>query len=240
MTGRDPLDWLRSVNPVPDSRLGPDPRDDPDALAILERVLGAAESHTRRRRHLRFLIPAVVVAAATAATGWALTREADDPTQVGCYASADLQADIIGLPLAVGDDPIAACAAVWSEGGFGSSGTPDLAACVLPGGLAGVFPATDGDPCSQFALDPLERPASAGADTVRELQERLSTRFGSTCVDLDAARRESQDLINELGLSDWSISVPDPGDQTRRCASLALDPEQHIVTIVPLPATPPG
>lgn len=110
----------------------------------------------RRTRNLAIVgISAGVVMATGAAAATVLFREADSPTQAGCYEALDPQADttepIAALVAEVG--PIKACVQTWKD-----LGTPvdvtNLVSCVNEFGGRGVFPAAKGlDPqtaCGQI------------------------------------------------------------------------------------------
>lgn len=238
----DPFDRLRALNPVPTPGGLLAPHDDPDAIALLNRVLGEADSEAivrHRRRGRRIIIPAVVAAAAaaTAAAAWVITRPADDPTQVACYRDVDLSADIVGAE-PVGGDPTAACTPVWENGEFGGGRPPLLEACVLDSGIVGVFPATGGDPCGRLGLD---RAGPQGEEPpIVAIQDRLADRLGAACVPIDDAVALIEDELREAGLGDWTVVAPGAGFDDRPCASVGIDGAARTISVVPIPKPPAG
>ena len=85
-----------------------------------------------------------------------------DLTRVHCYSriSTDFTVRFPGITLdgaqsgtsEPGRDPVAACAGLWREGLLGAGSTvPALVACVLPSGIAAVYPGRAGT-CQQVKL----------------------------------------------------------------------------------------
>lgn len=242
MSPADPFEELARRNPIPDPAVLPEPVDDAAASELLARVLhagppGANDRHRRRGR--RILIPLVAVAAvATAAAAWVATRPADDPTGVACYRDVDLGADIV-VAEPVAGDAVRACAPAWSEGPFGFGEPPPLMGCVLETGLAGVFPAMDGDPCDRLGLAHLSSSDNEQPPIV-EVQERLAEEFGSRCVPLAEAEPLVSGELTRTGLDSWTVVAPSTVPPDRPCASVAIDAAAQAITIVPIPATPSG
>lgn len=243
MTVFDPIDWLRSANPVPDVESGPDPATDPAARALRARLLAEIvvddelEQARRRRNRRRAIVPAALVAIGlTAAAIWVASRPAPDPTQVSCYSEFALDADIqVGLPRVNGLDPIEQCAEVWLTGELGPPGTPRLLACVNPGGIAGVFPVTGTQSCADLALDALDPVSTAEVDPVVELQGILADSWNGGCILLDDAVEQAEAELQRLGLDDWTAEVFGPRRPDRPCASFGIDVEAKVVQVVPYP-----
>ncbi len=154
----DPLERLRAVNPVPPAEvalLQPDP-------VLFDRITSAPPARRAapllRRRRGRRLVPALVVTSLLGgAVAYALLRgEVTRPETVACFERADLSATT-AVPKVGAAGPIEACADVWRRGTFGGvAEVPPLVACVLPTGVAGVFPATGGaDVCTALNLVPI-------------------------------------------------------------------------------------
>ncbi len=235
----DPFERLRAMNPVGDPGLLRDPREDPRAQEILDRVLAIQTDlpGRRRRRDRRILIPVAIAAAACAAAAWVITRPADDPTHLACYESVSLDSDIVAIE-PTGGDPADACKQVWETGPFRRDEVPPLAACVLDSGIVGVFPADQGDPCTRLGLDLASTPREPAA--IIDAQERIADRLGGRCVPVPDAVALVRGELASSGLDDWRVVAPDQVPDDRPCASAAVDAATETVTIVPIPATPPS
>ncbi len=245
MTPDDPFEWLRSRNPVSDPSALPEPQADPTALGVLRRIR-TSETGGRGRRHRRLgrrlLIPVAVGAAlaTTAAAAWVLNRPPDDPTQVACFREVDLSSSDI-IALTAGSDPIAQCGQVWDEGEFAGSGSsPELAPCVLPSGIVGVFPAVKGDPCVRLGLDAADLTVTLESAALLALQKSLVERFARECVPIDGAAEIVESEIDRAGLHGWAVTPPDARPPARPCASVSIDAPTRTVTLVPIPARPVG
>jgi len=139
----------------------------PVRLAVLEatRTVRSPRRSTRYRTTRNVLIAAVAIAALTAGA-IAVTRSFQDTidNSFSCYQHASLDSHV--QPVAgAGDstddpgDPLELCAQVWHDGFFepggpppageGDSDVPELIACTLPDGTAGVFP-REGHPAQGF------------------------------------------------------------------------------------------
>ena len=119
-----------------------------------------------RRRWLRWsivLVPVVLLAAGW--TTYALTREPTITNAIGCYDSADLSANTT-IQSYEGGDPVALCAALWSQGDVrtGDTTPPHLVACVLDTGVVAVFPGDDST-CERLGIP--EAPADYGSSGTR-------------------------------------------------------------------------
>ena len=137
----DPLDLLGAMNPVPDEHALPATSAYVPAQRTLQRILAQSlprapaasardpragggddggEGGGRRRRPSKRVLVGVAVATVgllAAAAAWIVTRPADNPTRVACFAAADLEADTAPLAAGLGD-PYAACEEVWRTGPF--------------------------------------------------------------------------------------------------------------------------
>lgn len=245
MTSRDPFAWLKSRNPVPDPLSFPEPQSDPTAQALLQQIRSSPGAGPRGVRHRRLgrrlLIPVAVGAAlaTTAAAAWVLNRSPDDPTQVACYREADLSADIVALM--TGPDPVAQCRQVWEAGTFsGSGGSPELAPCVLPSGIVGIFPAVESDPCGKLGLDAANLIPTRGSAAIVALQDSLADRFARSCASIDDAIAIVEDEIAAAGLDGWTVRKPEARPAERPCASVSIDVPARTVSVVPIPARPTG
>lgn len=250
----DPLERLRAANPVPPAevaRFRPDP-------ALFGRITaaGPVPKPHRPRRRARRLVPALLVTSlvgGAAAYGW-LRGDVSKPETVACFEAADpvSATEVAGVEAA---GPIEACAALWRRGAF-SAGTevPPLVACVLPTGVAGVFPATaaGADVCTALNLVPITPtqppsptttrpgPAPAAPAPAAELNTRilgfrdavLGQFIDAGCMPPatgeDIVRRE----LDRAGLEDWTV-LSTGYTAERPCATLSLHPDQRQVVLVP-------
>lgn len=252
----DPLERLRAVNPVPPAAvalLRPDP-------ALFDRITSAplpvVGPHRRRRRRRR-VVPALL---ATSLLGGAvaygvLRGGVSHPETAACFERADLSA-ATAVRTVEAAGPIEACAAVWRRGIFGDgTDVPPLVACVLPSGVAGVFPATAGaDVCTALNLVPitpapppspaptLGRPPATAAPPAADLNTRILTFRDAVLAEFvdapcmapatgaDIVRRE----LDRAGLGDWTV-VNGAFSADRPCATLSLHAEERQVLLVPAP-----
>ena len=255
----DPLDRLRAVNPVPPAEvalLRPDP-------VLFDRITSAPPVRTahplRRRRRGRRVVPALVATSLLGgAVAYGLLRGGvTRPETVACFERADLSA-ATAVPAVEAAGPIEACADVWRRGTFGGgTEVPPLVACVLPTGVAGVFPATAGaDVCTALNLvpitptppppPPLPPTTTPGPAPAPQPTADLNTRIlnfrdavlgqfvDAPCMapatGADIVRRE----LDRAGLGDWTV-VSGAFSVDRPCATLSLRPEERQVLLVPAP-----
>jgi hypothetical protein len=250
----DPLERLRAANPVPPAevaRLRPDP-------ALFGRITAARpvpDAHRPRRRRAWRLVPALVVTSlvgGAAAYGW-LRGDVSRPETVACFEAADPASatEVAGVEAA---GPVEACAALWRRGAFGGgTEVPPLVACVLPTGVAGVFPATAGaDVCTALNLVPITPtqpapPATAGpgpVPTAPAPAADLNTRIVSFrdavlgqfvdagCMPPATGEEIVRRELDRAGLEDWTV-LSTGYTAERPCATLFLHPDQRQVVLVP-------
>lgn len=232
----DPFDLLRAVNPEPgDVTPGPDP-------ALPDRIIAGRQP---RRRYWRawLVIPAIVgTTGAVAAT--VIDRAPRTTDRVGCYASAEPDADT-AVAVADAADAVEVCAALWREGAVGVGPVPALEACVLPSGAVGVFPRST-PPCAGAVGPVATRPPTGGstvpAPDVAGLTTALSDATAAAgCLTPTAARELATAELARLGLSGWRIEVGGGVngagfDASRPCAAFAVDDTRDTIVIVPTPA----
>jgi len=250
----DPLERLRAVNPIPAAEvalLTPDP-------VLFERITSVSPvpaDPLRHRRRGRRLVPALVVTSLLGgAVAYGLLRgDVSRPETVLCFEGPDLTAaaDAVRVEAA---GPIEACAGLWRRGVFGEvSEVPPLVGCVLPSGVAGVFPATAGtDVCTALNLvpagsvppatttttgapAPAPAPAPAADLNTRILMFRdavlgqfLDTPCMAPATGTDIVRRE----LGRAGLGDWTV-ISGEFSAERPCASLSLRTEERQVVLIP-------
>ena len=249
----DPLERLRAANPVPAAEvvlLRPDP-------VLFDRITSTPRLPVParlRRRRTRRLVPALVVTGLlSGAVAYALLRgEVSNPETVACFETADLtSATDVAVVEAAG--PIEACADLWRRGVFGAGReVPPLVACVLPAGVAGVFPAAAGaDVCTSLnlvAITPTQPPAppatvpgpAPAPPPAADLNTRivnfrdavLGQFIDAPCMAPATAEDIVRRALDREGLGDWTI-VSTGYTAERPCATLSLRPEQRQVVLVP-------
>jgi hypothetical protein len=251
----DPLERLRAANPVPPTEVvlvRPD-RVLFDRITSTPLAPVAARLHRRRTRRL---VPALVVTSLlSGAVAYALLRgEVSNPETVACFETADLtSATDVAVVGAAG--PIDACAGLWRRGVFGAGReVPPLVACVLPAGVAGVFPAIAGaDVCTSLNLVPITPtqppalpttvpgpapappPAPAADLNTRIVNFRdavLGQFIDAPCLAPATAEDIVRRALDREGLGDWTI-LSTGYTAERPCATLSLRPEQRQVVLVP-------
>ncbi|HVL05567.1 MAG TPA: hypothetical protein VM388_06240 [Acidimicrobiales bacterium] len=250
----DPLERLRALNPVPAAEVAlstPDP-------ALFDRITSLPRvpaDPLRRRRRGRRLVPALVVTSLLggAAAFGLLRGDVSRPETVLCFQGPDLTADADAVGVQA-DGSIETCAGLWRRGVFGEvSEVPPLVECVLPSGVAGVFPAAPGtDVCTALNLVPVGPPLPASTTTAPSapappppadvnarilgfrdavLAQFLDTPCMAPAAGVDIVRRE----LDRAGLGDWTV-VSGAFSADRPCATLSLhSPERQVILV---PSTP--
>jgi hypothetical protein len=243
----DPLVLLAGHDPV--AEIGPAPRFADDLVAQEQRagLLGGSgrTGQTRRRWRGRtggaIIVAVVVAGSASGAAAWIATRSPTVTTTVGCYSEVSLHPKATVVVAAGSGTAVQACRSVWATGSFARPGAPvpPLAACVLPTGYVGVFPATGGDPCATLGL-PVASGASPDDTKALAVQDYLSDQFTRRCVPpsegVDLARAE----LERVGLHGWTVRAAAPRDPTDTCSSVAVDQATKTITVVPLTASVDG
>lgn len=264
MTKRsDPLDRLRAANPVP-AGVATLPRPDP---LLFARIVGEETTvegfPPPHRRRARLLVPAfVVVSLLAGAVGYALLRgDVSKPQNVACFERADLESRT-AVPGLDSEGPVAACAEVWRKGELGGGGeVPPLQECLLASGVAGVFPATEGDDvCARLNLGPVpstappttaQGPRPGSPPTEADVNARflafrdavLPVFLDTPCMEPRAGAALVRRELAAAGLADWGVTggqgLPSEGYSPQRpCASLAFHPERREIALIPSPPRP--
>ena len=122
----------------------------------MSEIYGAPAAPMRHHpRRVLVLAAALAIAgmlAAAAYAGYALIQGATPVPTIGCYETDSLDANTTVLR-AGKSSPVVACAATYASSFPGSRQPAGFAACVLPSGSVGVFPAdTTGDTCKSLGL----------------------------------------------------------------------------------------
>ncbi len=233
MIDRDPFELLRRMNPIRHARL--EAGDD----ALLERIVTSAvpaptpiappASHPSRRIRTIVLVGGLsAVVLATAAFTFLRTGNADNPTQIDCHRTADLQSDRDVRPN-IGD-PVAACNAPWTNGLFGTNGPPELHACVGSDNTIEVFPG-DLDVCARLGLTRQDTASNASAAQLDQLSTRLAADFRNACVGQNDALADTNQVISDVGLTGWTVKLEQPYSTSRPCTAFIIDPAAKVVTI---------
>ena len=212
----DELDHVRDVRPSvapPSQQLVETERT--RLMTIIDRETHHETPNPTRPRK-RWLLPgAAIVALATAAAGYALTRDVGTTTEVSCPD---------GIVDAVTGDPVTDCANLWRQ----QNGTepPQLVAYDNQRGGIEVVPA-DADVPAEWT--PLEAGSTQDARLI-ELDAALGD-YGdglhAQCYAPEAAQPVAEAALQRLGLADWSVRIDqerDGGEGT--CAVTRSTPRQ--------------
>jgi hypothetical protein len=189
----------------------------------------------RPRWLLGVLVPAaMLLLAATGVAAYVLTRDATQLDSIGCYDSLDLDANTT-IVSADGRDPVAICGELWQQGAMGSRPAPaELAACLLPSGAVGVFPANGRNSCAAVGLAELGEGYAASAKQVATFRSAVVARMASDCLGESEARDVVRRQLDANGLGAWTIQAARDFSAARPCASLAFDSASGVVTLVPM------
>jgi hypothetical protein len=215
----------------------------------LVREVTMSDRAAQRRRHRLALVLVAAVLAVLAVTGfttYVLTREPTHLESVGCFETADLDANI-AIVNADGRGPTAICAELWRQGDVGPGPAREsLAACVLETGAVGVFPSSGKDTCEQLGLASLPPTYTLEAERFAALRDaiaaELGASYGSTerdpkCLREEEARALVRRELAARGYEDWSIEVIGGGFTENPCAEVGVgfDGERKVVFLVPEP-----
>lgn len=255
----DAFEALRLANPVPDESSVATLVDDVDDVdALLDSILAGLAPPAGRPREARRLVATVGVSAVAlgglVGGRYIATRPTTRPVSVTCFSAAGL--DARSVVETGGGEPLDRCAQAWRTGAFGRpSEPPPLVGCVLPSGVLGVFPGSSEATCDTLGAArpapgggprPVPAPGIGTATDAVELEATLTAAIsGARCRTRDDALEVVRRELAARNLSAWRIEegAGDGGgfDSVRRCASVAIDVERHVVTLVPVPeSSPPG
>lgn len=202
-----------------------------------EVALSSVRPERRRRRWLLgALVPAaVLLLGATGIGTYLLSREATHLESIGCYATAELESDTTVVS-ADGRDPLAICAELWQEGVVGPGEAPsELAACVLPSGAVGVFPATGRDICNSLGLANLAEGFAVDAQRVADLSRAVTARLAIDCVGEGEARGLVQRELESRDFADWRVEVAGGGyGADRLCTGFGTDAASKLALLIPV------
>ena len=252
MTERpDPFMVLQALRPAADHHrleIGELPHAEALLVQVLERaarpvtVLAAGRSRRRWVVAASVVTGSLVVASAAAAVLW--QRRSGDEGVVACWSAApSADARRFEVRIDVGDDAIAACAELWTDGTFGTAGQPPSQACATGDGATAVIPG-DASACSLTGFEPIEPAAGDGVTTDDATLNRLSSRLAQTfldvCLDEPTARSEAEAALDDEGLDDWSVVVSVPFSTDRPCGTARASSDERRIVIAAVPPEPEG
>lgn len=246
-----PDELLRAANPV-DERDLIDAPDSRIAQALFRNITGIpyhpVQKAVRRRRLNIYALSLVGVLAAGAGVSYAVaTHRATRQSVVSCYAEPRLDAHAVEMTGSAAD-PVAACRGAWAAGhvpGQPAVAGQALTACVLPSGLAGVFPDADGTVCRRLMLTPIDTPlppattttgAAGGTDSQTPVTGMISAvagRLAGGCLTADQAELAVRGILDQAGLTTWKVTLATAFTPERPCASPGFDELDRRVLIIP-------
>jgi hypothetical protein len=217
----DELDYIRDLRPsvAPPSRQLVETERTRLMIVIDRETRHDTPNPTRGKK--RWLIPGtVIVALATAAAGFAITRDVGTTTEISC---PDAITD------AVTGDPVLDCANLWRQ----QNGTepPPLVAYDNQRGGIQVVPADAKVPAE---WTPLESGVKQDARLI-ELDAALADYgdgLNARCYTPEAAQPIAESALRRLDLADWNVRIDhdrEGGEGT--CATHTLDSETRSVVV---------
>jgi hypothetical protein len=218
---------------------------DQDVDTLIDDIISGRLQPTspgRRRNRRRWLAggSAVVVLAggASVAALWPREKPSHPEQGIACHATLETVGNAQVVPPAA--DPLAACGQLWLQGvlpdlehgGPATDVAPPLFACVGRGGGLDVFPNLSDPPATCAGLGLADAAAVPLDDPLIALQDRLVSEINERCVTADAAHPVIQAALDDVGLSDWTITVrPD----THGCVFAGEDSDNKTVFLITNP-----
>ncbi|MEQ1701189.1 MAG: hypothetical protein ABMA25_13835 [Ilumatobacteraceae bacterium] len=235
MSNRDPFDIVAAASPVPGltERL---PGDDEMLATILAMPVQPAKRRPRRRT---IWIGAGVTVVGVGLAAFAFTREESprNPIHLVCYDTPQERPSAQHV-IAMAADPIAACGELWTNGQIASlDQVPPLTACVLKTGFVAVIPGTQ-EVCSKLGIANWVGELSDEEANLLAFQEAIVATFGDQCVGEADAERLISSLLEQFGLSDWTVIKRGGYSATRQCTSAPTDAGSRLVILLARPGTP--
>lgn len=236
------VDALRRANPVP-MREGDSRRATPSAHALFAEIIAAPTRRRSSRTRSRVIVIVIAIILLVLALVAFVAVRKDNPTQpttAVCYSAADLGARRIVVGVA--SDAAAACATVWNNGDFAAMGIKSQApagydVCVLPTGVAAVFPGEAGSVCAKLGLPE----ALAGDKNVAGFAAEADARLDAVCMKFDPAARIVKSELEKWRLDGWTIKRGDfPYTAARPCTAIAVDAVGRQVMVVSYPGPHPS
>jgi hypothetical protein len=141
-----------------------------------------------------------------------------------------------GMLTDAGNDPVAACAALWNSGRLPlmdevtEGSDPDLVACTGERGVLEVYPGSGPEVCAALGLAEADV-ESMLADPRRELGERASE-ISLACLTPRETARQAAELLDELALVGWAIVV----DEGEGCGVIKIGSgDDHTLYVIRVP-----
>jgi hypothetical protein len=245
----DPFMLLQALRPATDiNRLevGELPNADAMLLRVLALPTSAAGLVNGRPRRRRWVVAAGVVTSSVVATSAAaavlLQFRSSDREVLACYEAAASDADRFEMRIDAGDDPVAACSRLWTDGTFGTAGQPESRACSTSDGTTAVVPGDDVSACAGAGLEPIEPAIGDGAtpddEAVDSVSLRLAQAFIDACLDEQQSRTEAASALRDAGLDDWDVVVSVPFSAQRPCGLADVDAVERTIVIVAVQPRP--
>jgi hypothetical protein len=240
----DPFDVLRRH--VRQQAAGTEPGTSTDELVAhitLEHHRADGLDEVRVRRPRRWAVVGAVVAAAVGVgAGAVVTASLERPqvTQLGVACHPSVAERGTSLVVALGDDPIEDCAAVWRAGDLPNldekspPSDPPLVACASDRGVIEVFPGSGPEVCTDAGLVPADIDAIM-SDPLLELSRRIVDEINLTCPSFDGAIEHARQLLEELGFAGWNLVAVDDGGE---CGVVGNpDPQTRTLSVRTVPAS---
>ncbi len=252
MTERpDPFTILQALRPAADHHrleIGEVPHAEALLVQVLERVSRPVTAVAPGRSRRRWVVAAsvvtgsLVVASAAAAVLW--QRRSGDEGVVACWSAAPSpDAQRFEVRIDVGDDPVAACSELWTDGTFATAGQPPSQACATGDGDTAVIPG-GASACSLAGFEPIEPVTGDGVTpddaTLNRLSSRLAQTFLEVCLDEPASRAVAESALDDEELDEWSVVVSVPFSTDRPCGTARVSTDERRIVIAAVPPEPEG
>ncbi len=241
--GQDAFEVFVATNPVDEFALpGPESTEARDLFARIiatpRQRLDQPARYSKRR--LAIAIAVAMLALASMAAAWLLTRDVTDPISVICYQDVSLDSPAADAPNE-GPLNVDLCNPAWedriliNEDLTPPGTTPPLVGCVTERGSLAVFPTSDTEVCARLGLADVNPESVPAVAPLRQLQADLVDHFSQQhCQPMEDAQRDVADILEADGFSDWQIQLS-PGEGGDECASFGLDIESQTVDLIPIP-----
>jgi hypothetical protein len=238
----DPFDilvGLRSHDDVSALEPGSDAAFD----ALLARALDVSRSPGRARRGNRrkrrmFLGGLIVAVSGTAGTlAWALTRHEHpvDPTTISCNQVAKLYHSQL-VVVRTAEDPVETCRRAEASQVPEWGPMPPSIACLLPTGIAGVFPG-DEDTCADLGLAVLDTTLSPYEAKVLAMEDAATTEISNhnECLKPEVVADIVQRAIDGTQLDGWKVEIVGDYTEAQPCGGIEFVVADRDAKIWPLP-----
>jgi hypothetical protein len=239
----DPFDVLVRLRPDVDIA-ALRPGEEPLMDALLERTLASANGRARphsvsRRRKRRMFLGGLIVAV-TGAAGtltWALNRSerTADPRSISCNRTAELFYEQLAVERTQ-EDPVETCRRVRETHAPEWGPQPPSVACLLPTGIAGVFPG-DAGTCAELGLPDLDSTLSEEDAKILAFQDLTTGEVSERGECL--APEDVADILNrgleEVELTGWTVTIVGDYTEEQPCGSIEFVLADKTALVRPLP-----